>query len=159
MEKATLTIEYRRLSLAELTADDRALVEKAQAACATSYTPYSHFHVGAAARLTNGETVCGSNQENAASPSSICAERCTVFYANAHFPEAAVETLAIAARRADGTFTPSPITPCGACRQVLIETENRYGRPMRVLLYGEKEIYELKSAADLLPFQFNSEAM
>ena len=159
MEKATLTIGYTRLNADELTADDRALVEQAKAACATSYVPYSHFRVGAAARLSTGETVCGSNQENAAFPSGTCAERCTIFYANAHRPEAAVETLAIAARRADGHFTLEPITPCGACRQVLIETERRYGRPMRIVLYGERETLLLESASDLLPFRFDADAM
>lgn len=159
MEKATLTIGYTRLGADELAADDRALVEQAKAACATSYVPYSHFRVGAAARLSTGETVCGSNQENAAYPSGTCAERCTIFYANAHRPDAAVETLAIAARRADGRFTPEPITPCGACRQVLIETERRYGRPMRIVLYGERETLVLESASDLLPFRFDADAM
>ena len=149
MEKATLTIGYTRLNADELTADDRALVEQAKAACATSYVPYSHFRVGAAARLSTGETVCGSNQENAAFPSGTCAERCTIFYANAHRPEAAVETLAIAARRADGH----------ACRQVLIETERRYGRPMRIVLYGERETLLLESASNLLPFRFDADAM
>lgn len=159
MQTDILHIAYRRCRAEELDAADRLLVEQAKAACDTSYTPYSRFNVGAAARLTNGETVCGSNQENAAYPSGTCAERCTVFYANARFPEAAVETLAIAARRAEGDFTPSPITPCGTCRQVLIEAQHRHGQPMRVILYGRDETLVLASASDLLPFQFDGNAL
>lgn len=159
MEKTTLHIEYLRCRAEELDDDDRKLVELAKAACDTSYTPYSHFNVGAAVRLTNGEIVSGSNQENAAYPSGTCAERCTIFYANARFPEEAVATLAIAARNAEGTFTKQPITPCGACRQVLIEAQYRHDHPMRVILYGADETFVFESAADLLPFRFDGDAL
>ncbi len=159
MKEQVLSIAYTVCSEDELTAADRALVEAAKAACATSYAPYSNFRVGAAVLLDNGETVCGSNQENAAYPSGTCAERCTMFYANARYPDVAPTTLAIAACNAEGLFTPSPIPPCGACRQVLIETENRYNTSQRLLLYGKSHIYIIASASLLLPIQFDASAL
>lgn len=159
MEKLTLQIPYTVCQPDELSAEDRALVEMARQACNTSYVPYSHFRVGAAVRLTDGTTVCGSNQENAAYPSGTCAERCTMFYANARHPESAPTAIAIAARTDGGPFTETPITPCGACRQVLIETQHRYGGPLRVLLYGARHTIVLESVSDLLPFQFDANAL
>ncbi|EJX08382.1 cytidine deaminase [gut metagenome] len=158
MRNTQLQIDYQICSFEELALADQKLVEAAKAACLTSYAPYSHFSVGAAAALDNGEIVCGSNQENAAYPSGTCAERCTVFYANARYPEAAVTTLAIAARTEDGSYTANPITPCGACRQVLLETEHRYGKAMRILLYGSHHTYVIASCSQLLPFQFSSDS-
>lgn len=159
MKTLTHHICYNAYALDELSAGDAHLVRLAQEACSTSYAPYSHFCVGAALQLENGEVICGSNQENAAFPSGTCAERCAMFYANAHYPDAAPLTLAIAARAIDGNFTAQPITPCGACRQVLIEAQKRYGRSLRVLLYGTTAVHELASVSDLLPFQFDADAM
>lgn len=159
MENLTLNIAYASCGMDELTPADRRLVELAMAACDSAYAPYSCFSVGAAVALANGETVCGSNQENAAFPSGTCAERCTMFYANARYPDVAPTCIAIAARNEQGVFTPSPITPCGACRQVLVETQHRYGTPLRVLLYGSRRIYCFDSVSLLLPFQFDAEAM
>ena len=115
--------------------------------------PYSHFAVGAAALLENGTIVTGSNQENAAYPSGTCAERTTVFYANSQYPDQPILTLAIAARNEAG-FLEQPISPCGACRQVLLETEQRYGKPMRILLCSRTGVYELQGVKDLLPLSF-----
>lgn len=159
MEKVVLSIPYTVCQPEELNDRDRELVSLAKAACDTSYAPYSRFCVGAALRLEDGTTVCGSNQENAAYPSGTCAERCTLFYANAHHPGLAPDTIAIAARTDSGDFTSAPITPCGACRQVLIEAQHRYGRPLRVLLYGRRHIYIVDSCSDLLPFQFDADAL
>lgn len=159
MKDLTLTLTYRSYQTEELSPSDRELVESAKAACQTSYAPYSHFCVGAAVALENGEIVCGSNQENAAFPSGTCAERCTMFYANARYPQSAPTAIAIAACNASGIFTDSPITPCGACRQVLIETQHRYGKPLRVLLYGKSQTICLSSVSLLLPFQFDANAM
>lgn len=159
MKKLTLQIPYTVCQPDELDTEDRTLVELARRACDTSYVPYSHFHVGAAVRLEDGTTVCGSNQENAAYPSGTCAERCTMFYANARHPHLAPTAIAIAARADDGSFTETPITPCGACRQVLIETQHRYGKPLRVLLYGTRHTFVLESVSDLLPFQFDANAL
>ncbi len=159
MEKKSLLTRYESLQEAELSAEDRRLVELAKAATRTSFSPYSHFSVGAAVRMEGGELFSGSNQENASFTTGLCAERTTVFYATAQHPSAAIAALAIAARGADGTFTEAPVTPCGACRQVLSEIEHRHGRPFRVLLYGTREILAFSSMSALLPFQFNADAL
>lgn len=139
---------------------DQRLVDLAKESTKTSYAAYSHFHVGAAILLGNGEIICGSNQENAAYPAGTCAERTAMFYANAQYPDVAPVTIAVAAwRKADGKFLANPISPCGICRQVLVETETRYRTPLRVLLYGESGIYEIDSASLLLPFRFDSDAL
>lgn len=159
MKKQTLSIDIRILDYQELNDEDRQLVDEACQATTRSYAPYSHFHVGAAARLGNGLVVSGSNQENAASPSGICAERTTLFYANSRYPDQCVTTLAIAARNEQGEFVRTPISPCGSCRQVIIETEQRFGQPMRLLLYGSECIYEISQARELLPLSFDASAM
>lgn len=141
----------------ELSAEEQQLVEAAKKATTRSYAPYSHFHVGAAALLANGEIISGTNQENAAYPSGICAERTTLFYANSQHPQQAVKALAIAARTSEGHWTETPISPCGACRQVMTETENRFGKPMKVLLCSAQEVFVIESAKDLLPVSFGSE--
>ena len=141
----------------ELSAEEQQLVEAAKEATTRSYAPYSHFHVGAAALLANGEIISGTNQENAAYPSGICAERTTLFYANSQHPQEAVKALAIAARTSEGHWTETPISPCGACRQVMTETENRFGKPMKVLLCSTREVFVIESAKDLLPVSFGSE--
>lgn len=141
----------------ELSAEEQQLVEAAKEATTRSYAPYSHFHVGAAALLANGEIISGTNQENAAYPSGICAERTTLFYANSQHPQEAVKALAIAARTSEGHWTETPISPCGACRQVMTETENRFGKPMKVLLCSAQEVFVIESAKDLLPVSFSSE--
>jgi cytidine deaminase len=141
----------------ELSAEEQQLVEAAKKATTRSYAPYSHFHVGAAALLANGEIISGTNQENAAYPSGICAERTTLFYANSQHPQEAVKALAIAARTSEGHWTETPISPCGACRQVMTETENRFGKPMKVLLCSAQEVFVIESAKDLLPVSFGSE--
>lgn len=155
MENKILKIAYSSYALDELPAEDRALVEAARSATYTSYAPYSHFSVGAAVRLDNGEIVSGSNQENAAFSAGTCAERCTMFYANARYPDSPIRAIAIAARGTDGSFTSAPISPCGVCRQALIEAQTRAGAPIRVWLYGEREALCLDSISDLLPFQFD----
>ncbi len=143
----------------ELNGWEARLVEAAKRACDTGYTPYSHFRVGAAVLLENGETVTGSNQENASYTVGTCAERCTMFYANARYPGVRAEAMAIAARTEDGDFLTAPITPCGACRQVLLEIEQRQGTPLIVLLYGKKCVYRLERVADLLPLHFDGDAL
>jgi cytidine deaminase len=159
MKELTLKIAINVHSYDELSEADRLLVDQAKEATKRSYVPYSHFRVGAAARLSNGVTVSGSNQENAAYPSGTCAERTTLFYANSQYPDAAVETLAVAARNERDEFLREPIPPCGACRQVMLETESRFGKPMRILLYGTESIYEMKSMAALLPLSFDASSM
>lgn len=152
MREFNLTTHVRMYAIGELAEADRSLYEKAFASAVRAYAPYSHFQVGAAALLDNGEIVCGNNQENAAYPSGLCAERTTLFYAGACYPESSVLTLAIAAVK--GRERVAMVTPCGACRQVLLETEQRHGWPLRILLCGREEVYEISCAAALLPLCF-----
>ena len=156
MKELTLTCAIKLYDYDELSESDRQLVDAAKEATFTSYAPYSKFNVGAAARLSDGTIVTGSNQENAAYPSGLCAERTTLFYAGAHYPDKAVVALAVAARSESG-YTATPIPPCGACRQVIIETEKRHkAAPIRTLLYGDKGTYVIEGGAGaLLPIQFD----
>lgn len=156
MKKIKLEIEIGTCTYQELNEEDRQLIDAAKEATSRSYAPYSKFSVGAAALLNNGVVVTGTNQENAAYPSGLCAERTTLFYANSQYPDQPVKTLAIAARTQAG-FLESPIPPCGSCRQVLLETEQRFKQAMRILLYGEKEIFIVNGTKDLLPLSFGSE--
>lgn len=159
MKELNIHINVHVYAYDELDNADRELIDNAREATQRSYAPYSHFSVGAAARLADGTIVCGSNQENAAYPSGLCAERTTLFYANSRHPEQPVITLAITARNERGDFLDEPIPPCGACRQVMLETEVRYKHPMRILLYGRKGIYEVRSVGDLLPLSFDASNM
>ena len=158
MKDLTITSVIKVYEYDELNDADRALLDDAIEATRRSYAPYSHFSVGAAALLANGVIVTGTNQENAAFPSGLCAERTTLFYANSQYPDQPVVTLAIAART-EKDFIDQPIPPCGACRQVILETEKRYKQPIRILLYGKECIYEVKSIGDLLPLSFDASAM
>lgn len=155
MIEQTLSIPLKIYLIQELPAEDIELIEAAKEATFRSYSPYSHFSVGAAARLENGIIVSGSNQENAAYPSGLCAERTTLFYANSQYPDQAVRTLAIAARNTEGKFLQAPIPPCGACRQVMMEVQQRHHLPMRILLYGTEGVYELANVNSLLPLSFD----
>lgn len=156
MKELTLQTKVMTCTLEEMDSSMRELVEKAKAMTQNAYCPYSHFHVGAAARLADGQIVAGSNQENAAYPSGLCAERTTLFAANANNPNTPVEALAIACYT-QGHYTKDAASPCGACRQVMLETEHRFGKPMQVILYGEDMCYVFDSAADLLPLNFVAE--
>lgn len=153
MKEKTLNIQYAVAQLSELSPEEQELVKKAMAATDNSYANYSHFHVGAACLLADGKIVIGANQENAAFPSGLCAERSAIFAAQSNYPEQPITTLAIAARNEHG-FLKSPISPCGACRQVILEIEDRYKQPVRILLYGEDGTYCFHSVKDLLPFSF-----
>jgi len=145
-------------SFDELTESQRDLVEKAKAQVVNAYAPYSGFHVGAAIELANGAIFAGNNQENSAYPSGLCAERVAMFYANAQFPQVAVKSLAIAAYT-NGEFLKSPVTPCGACRQVLLESETRFESNIEVILYGTDEVYVLNNVKQLLPLCFEKSSL
>lgn len=151
MIKKKITITDEALDQPDLT--EQKLIDAAKNAVHQAYAPYSKFQVGAAVLLENGEIITGSNQENAAYPSGICAERTAIFQANHNFPNQAVVAIAIAAYT-NGQYLKAPITPCGSCRQVLSEVEHRYGKEIAVYLYGEQEIYKIESIDSLLPFQF-----
>lgn len=158
MKTITIESKFRVCRLDELPEDERMLAERALNATLHSYAPYSSFNVGAAALLADGTVFEGSNQENASFPASMCAERTTLFYANSSRPDTPVVKLAIAAR-SDGKVTDEPVTPCGVCRQVILETEKRGGQPIRILLCGAHEVYVTDGIANLLPLSFSSEAM
>lgn len=158
MESLNLTTKILVYNFDECNEIIKKLITKAKDATKKSYAPYSCFNVGAAVLLMNGEIITGNNQENAAYPSGICAERTALFYANAQYPDIAVEAIAIAAFH-DGKFTDEACTPCGSCRQVLIEIENRFDRPIRIIMYGTKHIYEVDSIKKLLPLSFGKEKL
>lgn len=156
-----MEIKKIEINLTECTYDElegvlKQVVDEARAVTQNAYVPYSKFSVGAAILLEDGTIVRGCNQENAAYPSGTCAERVAMFYANATYPNVAPVALAIAGYYR-GEFLDLPISPCGACRQVLLETEVRYGKDIQVLLCGEKKIQKLGSIKDLLPLAFNEE--
>ena len=156
MKTKTLSIKYEIYgSIDELDPADRELVEAATEAQKTSYAPYSKFNVGAAIRLDNGLIIKGSNQENAASPDGLCAERTAMFAASAAYPDNAMVSMAISGGygfKMDDT----PCTPCGSCRQVMAEYQNKSGVPMSVIMAGKKQTWKFHKVEDILPFIFNS---
>lgn len=154
MKEKNINLAFKVATYDELDSRRRGLVDLAREYTFHSYAPYSHFCVGAAIGLDNGEVVCGANQENAALPSGTCAERSACFQAGAKYPDASFEVIAIAARGTDGEPLAEPIPPCGACRQALLEYEKRAGKPVEVLLVGRDGIYILPSISSLLPFAF-----
>ena len=162
MKEREIITAYKEYQLDELSDSDRSLVEAAKRMTLTSHAPYSNFHVGAAIEMANGERVLGNNQENAAFSAGTCAERNACFQASALYPGVAMKKIAIAAwtrahMPADATkeecFQKSPISPCGVCRQALLEYENMYG-PIEVILYGREKTIVFPSIASLLPFCF-----
>lgn len=140
----------------ELESSDKKLIELAYSICDKAYAPYSKFKVGAAVLLKNGEVILGNNQENIAYPSGLCAERVALFYAGANFPDQAIKTLCIVA---EGDLLPfdNILSPCGGCRQVMLEAENRQSENYRVILVSQnKKTILFDSAKDLLPFAFGT---
>jgi len=156
MEKRHIGFELHvHASEAGLSPEDRRLLAAARQALEGAYAPYSHFRVGAALRLDSGETVIGSNQENASYPSGLCAERVAVFQAGARFPGIPIQVIAIVARSV-GDALQTPAAPCGNCRQAILEYEGRQTHPIRLLLQaGQGVIYECPSMAALLPLGFD----
>lgn len=155
MKHFDITIPVTEVTFDELTQGDRDLVEAAREATTRSYAPYSHFHVGAAIRLDNGEIITGANQENVAYPSGTCAERTAAFYAHATYPDAVFRAIAIAARGTDGEFVADPVAPCGACRQALLEFETLAKDNVRVILVSAGRVFVLPSVRALLPLAFS----
>ena len=135
---------------------DISVVNKAFEAMEKAYAPYSKFKVGAALLLEDGQIIQGNNQENIAYPSGLCAERIALFHANAQFPEIAVELICIVAK---GDLMPISqlISPCGACRQVMLESENRQNKPIRIILVNQdNRTMCIDSVQNLLPFGFGT---
>lgn len=150
-----LTLTFQEFDhFSELSEIDQLLVKKANEIVENAYAPYSNFKVGASVLLENGEVVLGSNQENIAYPSGLCAERVALFYAGANFPNLKINTLCIVAK---GDLIPVDhlLSPCGSCRQVMSESEMRQNSPFRVILVSQNsKVLVFNSAIDLLPFAF-----
>jgi cytidine deaminase len=141
----------------ELPDADRILVTKARKATSLAYAPYSNFRVAAVAQLSNGEAVTGTNQENASYPVGICAERVLLSAVSSLYPNISIETIAISYDNINGESN-RPISPCGICRQSLLEYEERSGQSIRLILSGkEGEVVVVEKAAQLLPLSFGGE--
>ena len=154
-EKEIRIVYTEYSSLQEMDAEDRELAEAAVDAMGGAYAPYSHFHVGAAVRLSNGRIVKGANQENAAFPSGLCAERTAMFAASAQFPGKEMRSIAVAGGPL-GRLGPNPAAPCGACRQVMAQYQARAGKDMSVLFVASDKVLKFNRVDDILPFIFNN---
>lgn len=154
--KLTISASFEVYKSADdLSKEDRELLATAKKAVKSAYAPYSHFNVGAAVLLQNGKVVTGNNQENAAYPSGLCAERVALFYANAKYPDVGVKTIAVSVKT-DHQIINEPVSPCGSCRQVIAEYENLFQSPIRIIMSGETgKVIISDSIAGLLPFMFN----
>jgi len=140
---------------AELSVIEADLLAIANESAKNAYAPYSLFKVGAAVRFANGHIVSGNNQENAVYPSGMCAERVALYYAAAQFSNIPIEKIAITAIGNEGEIS-QPVPPCGSCRQTLLEYEMKFGKPIEIIMAGEKgKVYIAKSASDLLPLAFD----
>ena len=156
MKEITITTQFKVFeSIEELPNDIQDLMTQAVEVRKNAYAPYSKFRVGVAIFLDNGKIVLGSNQENAAYPSGLCAERVAIFYAGAVYPEAKILKMAITAA-SDTNQTTAPIPPCGSCRQSMAEYEIKQDTPIEIYFMGEiGAIYKSESLKNLLPFMFD----
>lgn len=142
-------------SIDEMSSEDKNLMLAAIEATKTSYAPYSNFRVGAAVLLDDGTVITGSNQENAAYPSGMCAERVAIWKAGATHPNKTVKKIAITANSPD-KLVDKPVGPCGACRQSLLEYEVKQEEPMELLFMGEVgQVVKVESVTAMLPFSFD----
>lgn len=153
MKDITIKTAFKHYQLSELSTDEQCLIHRAIEATDNAYVPYSHFCVGAAAQLANGTIIVGANQENASFPAGICAERAAVFNAQSNQPKQPITALAIAAKNGSG-LTAKPVSPCGICRQALLEIERRYKQNIKLYLYGTQGVYVAESINDMLPLAF-----
>lgn len=156
MKEFDITTHITEYGYDELPEQLAGIVAEARRMTYSSYAPYSNFHVGAAIRLSDGTIVTGCNQENAAFPSGLCAERTAAYYAHSAHPDAKFRAIAIAARDTDGSFCVSPIPPCGACRQALLQYEQLAGDDVGVALCGRGKVYFIPSVKSLLPLSFTN---
>ena len=156
MKKITITTDFGVFdTIQELPSDIQNLMQEAVAIRQKAYAPYSNFKVGTALLLDNGKIILGSNQENAAFPSGLCAERVAIFQAGAIYPEAKILKMAISAASENST-TSAPIPPCGSCRQSIAEYEIKQNTPIEIYFMGEiGAIYKSDSLKNLLPLLFD----
>jgi cytidine deaminase len=154
MESKNISVSWMEYgNISELDQSDGELLKAARDVSTDAYAPYSGFRVGAALRLENGVIVKGTNVENAAFPSGICAERNVLSTASSNFPGVRPVAMAISARTSMG-LTADPVSPCGNCRQVIAEEEYRFGKSIRIILGGISRIRIIEKGGDLLPLQF-----
>ncbi|MBI5372353.1 MAG: cytidine deaminase [Sphingobacteriales bacterium] len=160
MKKQSYEFEYEIYDdISQLAEADAALLTSARAVTGQAYAPYSRFNVGAAARLENGETVLGTNQENASYPVGICAERVLLGTAATQYPDIAISAMAISFNTSKEKSN-HPISPCGMCRQSLLEYETRFKKPIRLIMGGmEGRVYIVQAARQLLPFAFTGDEL
>ncbi len=156
MQHKSLSIDYTIYnSIQELPNSLQKLLEEAKVALTRAYAPYSNFSVGAALLLENGEIITGNNQENAAYPLGLCAERVAIFAAGSQYPDIPIQKLAITVKSANQVLS-TPIAPCGGCRQVIAESEYRFDTPIQIILQGETgRVFVFESIQTLLPFSFD----
>lgn len=156
MSEKEIRISYHEFkSIDELNAEDRELAGAAIEAMSGAYAPYSHFHVGAAVRMSNGQIVRGANQENAAFPSGLCAERTAMFAAGSKYPDKSMRSIAVAGG-VYGRLTAEPATPCGACRQVMAQYQAKAAAPVSVIMVGASRVWKFDRVDDILPLIFDS---
>jgi len=160
MKEITITSKINVFeSIEELPKMEQDLMKKAIEVRKNAYAPYSKFRVGTAILLDNGEVIVGSNQENGAYPSGLCAERVAIFQAGAIYPEASILKIVITAT-SDNNPTTIPVPPCGACRQSIAEYEIRQSTPIKIYYMGETgEIHQSESLKNLLPFMFDNKLL
>ncbi len=157
MEEIKIQIPVKKYTYDELPEKLELLKEAALEAAENAYAPYSNFQVGAAVLLENGTVVKGSNQENAAYPSGLCAERVALFYAHSTYPNMPIDTLAVVAV-SEGEIV-EEISPCGGCRQVMLEYESKFNKAFNLALFNENFVYLFEKASDLLPLTFTKDNM
>ena len=156
MTERQIQISYQEYkSIDEMNPEDRELAAEAIKAMQGAYAPYSHFHVGAAVRMSNGQIVRGANQENAAFPSGLCAERTAMFAAGARYPDKDMQSIALAGG-VMGRLGSQPATPCGACRQVMAQYQAKSGKPMSVIMISADKVWRFEKVDDILPLIFDS---
>jgi len=143
---------------AELPENIKKLVVEAKKSAANAYAPYSKFKVGTAVLLANGKIVTGNNQENSAYPSGLCAERVAIFYANAQYPNVAIKTIVIVAFQQNDEVE-HPVYPCGACRQVILESQGKQTSPIKLFFISKEKIHSVENASYLLPLEFDKESL
>lgn len=157
MNIKAINIEYAEYdSINDLNSELVELIELAEGNLQNAYAPYSNFKVSSVCKMANGESVSGTNQENGAYPSGLCAERVAVFAAKSKFPNQNIEKIIITTEQSN----PTPFSPCGACRQVISEYEHQQQSPIQIILKsGNSKIWVFNSVADLLPFSFNGDSL
>jgi len=156
MNEEKLELSFIRAKLIELSPEEQSLIINAKNSFENAYAPYSGFLVGASILLENGKVINGSNQENVAYPSGLCAERVALFYAGSQYPKIAIKTIAVSALSKTFDIT-DVVSPCGACRQVMAEYQQKQDSEIRILLHSPNDdVFIANSVQDLLPFMFTS---